>query len=138
MERLTKLQLVAWAASALAFEARLLSGGWPLLPLLMAASLAGAAVASFVTPRAVVAVLLPTYVVQVLVRLAVGGPHYAPPRRRLARSAGGRGSRRRLLIEATAVPAGEPRSDRIHGTPRYRLRWERLESRPSSPGAFGG
>ncbi|MEQ1730125.1 MAG: hypothetical protein ABL982_17290, partial [Vicinamibacterales bacterium] len=78
MERLTKLLLVAWVASALAFEARLLSGGWPHLPLLMAASLVGAAVASVLTPRAVVVVLLPTYVVQVLVRLAVGGPHYAP------------------------------------------------------------
>jgi len=78
LERLTKLLLVAWVASALAFEARLLSGGWPHLPLLMAAGILGATVASALSPRAVVVVLFPAYFVQVLVRDAIGGPHFAP------------------------------------------------------------
>ncbi len=78
LERLTKLLLVAWVAAALAFEARLLSGGWPHLPLLMAAGILGIAVASALWARAVAVVLLPAYFVQVLVRYAVGGPPYAP------------------------------------------------------------
>lgn len=78
LERLTKLLLVVWVVAALALEARLLSGGWPHLPLMMAAGILVAAVTSAVWPRAVVLVLLPTYFVQVLVRYAFGGPPYAP------------------------------------------------------------
>ena len=51
VERLSKLLLVVWVASALAFESRLLSGGWPHLPLLMAASLVGAVVATTLWDR---------------------------------------------------------------------------------------
>lgn len=78
MERFTKLLLIAWVAAALVIEARLLSGGWPQLPWLMAAGVLGAAVAASITPRAVSVVLLATYAVPVLVRLMTGGRPYAP------------------------------------------------------------
>ncbi|MGE3955322.1 MAG: O-antigen ligase family protein [Vicinamibacterales bacterium] len=78
MERLTKRLLIAWVAVVLVIEARLLSGGWPLVLPLVVAGMPAAAVAASFTPRIVSLILLPAYFVQVLVRLAAGGVPYSP------------------------------------------------------------